>query len=102
MEILGNRYIVIAREITKLHEEFIRGNLDDIIENLEDVKGEIVIVVEGRKKQDEQYLNVDLIDMVNVQIASGKSRSEAIKHVADMTNVKRNHIYKIFHNYNLN
>ena len=96
--IFGERYIVIAREITKLHEEFIRGNLSEIIENLDEVKGEIVIVVEGKQKQDKEFLNIDLIDMVNTEIARGKSRSEAIKYVADLTNVKRNHIYKIFHN----
>ena len=49
LEILGNRKCSISREITKKFEEVYRGNLVDIIEQTKDVKGEIVIVVEGNK-----------------------------------------------------
>lgn len=46
----GDRQVVIARELTKLHEEFIRGRLTEVIERLRDrtLKGEITIVMEGR------------------------------------------------------
>lgn len=95
---LGNRPIAIAREITKRYEEFIRGNIDDIIENIGSIKGEVVIVVDGKIEVEEEFLNVDLINMVNVQIKAGKSRSEAIKAVAKITRVKRNDLYQIYHN----
>ncbi|MCX7973497.1 MAG: 16S rRNA (cytidine(1402)-2'-O)-methyltransferase [Candidatus Aminicenantes bacterium] len=50
LEILGNRRIVIARELTKIHEEFIRGNLSEVITRLEGInlRGEATILVEGK------------------------------------------------------
>ena len=49
-DIMGNRKVSICRELTKLHEEIIRGNISDILENLETIKGEIVIVLEGKQE----------------------------------------------------
>lgn len=94
---LGNRRICICRELTKQHEEYIRGDILTIIDQLEDVKGEIVIVVEGKKRMEPDYLNIDLIKMVREEIASGMSASEAIKHVSKLSGVARNHLYKIYH-----
>jgi 16S rRNA (cytidine1402-2'-O)-methyltransferase len=53
-EVLGNRQACIARELSKLHEEFIRGNLDKLVEtaNSRKLKGEIVIVVSGATLND--------------------------------------------------
>lgn len=97
-EVLGDRYVVIAREITKRYEEYIRGNLSTLLEEMPELKGELVVVVEGYQEVEEEFLNVDLIKMVDLQINMGKSRSEAIKEVAKATRVKRNEIYKIYHN----
>lgn len=49
VKILGNRYIVLARELTKLYEEFIRGFATDILEQLQSrkLKGEIVLLIAG-------------------------------------------------------
>jgi 16S rRNA (cytidine1402-2'-O)-methyltransferase len=48
-EIFGNREIVLAREVTKIHEEFLRGHLTDIAQQLadRDIKGEITLLVGG-------------------------------------------------------
>lgn len=50
IEVLGNRKAVFAREITKLHEETLRGNLTEILKILESrkIKGEITLLVEGK------------------------------------------------------
>ena len=45
LEILGNRKIVLARELTKIHEEFIRGGILDILEKEQELRGEFVIIV---------------------------------------------------------
>jgi 16S rRNA (cytidine1402-2'-O)-methyltransferase len=46
-EYIGERKVVVARELTKIHEEFIRGTVEEVLEKLgEEVKGEIVIVIE--------------------------------------------------------
>lgn len=95
--VFGDRYVVIAREITKRYEEYIRGNLSVLIEELPDLKGELVVVIEGNNIPDEVFLDNDLISMVNLEIAAGKSRSEAIKDVAKLTKVRRNELYKIYH-----
>ena len=47
LKILGDRKIVLAREITKIHEEFIRGSISTILEQIVDTKGEFVIIIEG-------------------------------------------------------
>ena len=49
-DILGNRKIVLARELTKIHEEFIRGNIDEIIEKSENLKGEMILLIEGNNE----------------------------------------------------
>jgi len=48
-EFFGNRYIVVARELTKIHEEFIRGDLNDVLASLDerDIKGEVTLIVKG-------------------------------------------------------
>ena len=49
LEVLGDRNICIARELTKIHEEFIRGKISEILNSVE-YRGECVILVEGAKK----------------------------------------------------
>ena len=50
LTVFGNREVCIAREMTKIHEEFVRGNLDEVAKNISNrkIKGEIVIVVAGK------------------------------------------------------
>ena len=47
---MESREIVLARELTKIHEEFIRGNIEEIIEKSEFLKGEMIILIEGRQE----------------------------------------------------
>ena len=58
-EILKNRKIVLARELTKIHEEFIRGNINELLENIDNLKGEMILIIEGndKKENDENQLN---------------------------------------------
>ena len=54
-EYLGNRYVVIARELTKVYEEVIRGNVIDLIDKIEKkpLKGEIVLLIKSKKEEEE-------------------------------------------------
>lgn len=99
LEILGDRKACIARELTKKHEEFIRGGLKYLSElEPETLKGEMVIVVEGNKAQDSASIdNNDLITMVKTMVESGMSTKDAIKKVSDLTKVNKNTIYKLYH-----
>lgn len=50
-EIIENRKIVIARELTKIHEEFIRKDIDELIELSDNLKGEVVLIIEGAQHE---------------------------------------------------
>ena len=97
--ILGNRSACIARELTKKHEEFIRGGLEKLSQiDPETLKGEMVIVVEGSLGEIEPSINNDeIIQMVKNLVESGCSTKDAIKRVSEITNIPKNHIYKIYH-----
>lgn len=99
-QILDNdRKIVIAREITKIHEEFIRGkNIDDLIEKSKDIKGEIVILIEGNKniEQDNNLLEMSLEDHYNYYEEQGFEKKEIVKRIAKDRKVNKNEIYQYF------
>lgn len=94
--ILGNRQISISREISKKFEEVYRGLIDDIIPLMEDVKGELVIVVSGNNEVN-TYDNLTIIEHVNLYIKEGLNSKDAIKKVAQDRNVPKNEIYKEYH-----
>lgn len=99
LKVLGNRKIAICREISKKYEEIIRGNIDDIMSSIKELKGEIVIVVEGNKKL-EDYSNLTVLEHVNLYLEDGLLPNEAIKKVAKERNVPKSVIYKQFHEEN--
>lgn len=93
LDILGDRYITLAREMTKKFEEFIRGNISEILEIVDELKGEMVIVVEGNKETI-NYDDIKIVDHVKSYIDKGYSEMEAIKKVANDRGVKKQEIYK--------
>ena len=98
LDVLGDRHICIARELTKVHEEFIRGTISKILPIASELKGEIVVVIEGN--QDDYEKDVDMgqiLNMVNTSIESGMSTSAAIKEVAKQTGISKNQIYDLVH-----
>ena len=53
---LGNRRIVIARELTKQYEEFVRGSIEEVLEIVDELRGEMVVIVEGSTEKKEETL----------------------------------------------
>ena len=99
-EILGDRKIVLARELTKIHEEFIRSTIKDVIEK-EEYKGEFVILVEGAKESKKEIeiksLNeLTLEDHYKKYEDEGFDKKEIIKKIANDRNVSKNEIYQYF------
>jgi 16S rRNA (cytidine1402-2'-O)-methyltransferase len=91
--ILGNnRKCSISREISKKYEEIYRDTLENIISQIENIKGEIVIVVEGNQNK-EDYSEIDLIDHVKLYIDQGMKTMDAIKQVAKERNMKKSDVY---------
>ena len=97
-DIIGNRKIVLAREITKIHEEFIRGNIDEIIEKSESLKGEMNLLIEGSHEINNENIlnNLSLDEHYNVYEKQGLSKKEIIKKIAKDRGVNKNEIYQYF------
>ena len=99
IEILGDREIVLAKEITKIHEEFIRGTISEILSKLDTVKGEFVIVVQGAEKIDEEkeFLNnLTLKEHYKYYENKNFEKKEIIKMIAKDRGKNKNEIYHYF------
>ncbi len=98
LDVLGDRHICIARELTKVHEEFIRGTISEILPIASVLKGEMVVVIEGNQDDYEKDIDMgQILNMVNTSIESGMSTSAAIKEVAKQTGISKNQIYDLVH-----
>ncbi len=102
LEIFGNRKIVLARELTKIHEEFIRDNISNILDNIDEIKGEFVILVEGTEKINEEknFLNsLSLEEHYKYYLNKNLDKKEIIKKIAKDRGKNKNEIYQYFINY---
>ena len=92
---LGNRGVCLARELTKLNEEYIRGELDELIQIDEStIKGEIVLIIEGNKEEnviDDDKITARVAYFVNL----GLSQKDAINIVSEEFNVNKNYVKKL-------
>ncbi len=95
-DILGKRRAALCRELTKRFEEVRRFRLDEA-SDLPDLKGEMVVVVEGGEER-KQLPESDLAEHVEILIADGLPEMEAIKKVARMRKLKKNTVYMAFQN----
>lgn len=97
LKYLGNRKICIARELTKYYEEIKIGYIDEILEYLGDVKGEVTLIVEGclennlRNKRDENFIR----KFIKEKMEKGFSFKDMLK-FKEISSVKRNELYKIW------
>ena len=93
---LGDRKAVIARELTKAHEEFLRGTLSELaLESEESLRGEMVIIVEGNKEKHVVTDN-DLAAGLRTELDWGRSSKEAIANVAKNFGVPKSRVYDLY------
>ena len=102
IEIFGpQREAVLARELTKKHEEFLRGTLVELQEwaTVDNVRGEFVMMVAGNdvEEVDESLVDLSPIEEVVHLIEAGESTNNAIKQVAKRRQINRQDLYKEFH-----
>ena len=93
----GDRNIVLAREITKIHEEFLRMTIDEAISYYEqnDIKGEFVVLVEGSKEEIKKESSTESVeDLMNKYLDQGMDKKEAMKQVAKEKGIKKSDVYK--------
>ena len=92
---LGNRDVCLARELTKINEEYIRGSLDELLELDEtSIKGEIVLIISGSKETksvDDEKIKSRVAYLINL----GLSQKDAINVVSEEYDVNKNYIKKL-------
>lgn len=94
LEVFGNRNVALAREISKLHEEVIRDNIENILKISDTFKGELVIIVEGNTQ--EETLEINYTEEINKLLTQGYSKRDAIREIADKYNISKNKLYNEF------
>ena len=98
-EIINDRKIVLARELTKIHEEFIRKNINELLDNIDNLKGEMILIIEGNKKENNEENELNLLSIeehYKYYEKQGYDKKEIIKKIAKDRNVNKNEIYMKF------
>lgn len=102
-EYLGDRQIVLARELTKRFEEYIRGTIAEVINwaSNQEIRGEFVVIVEGTHYVEEEavwWKNIGLKEHVDQYIESeGMKPNDAIKQTAKERNIPKREVYQAYH-----
>ncbi|WP_347548163.1 16S rRNA (cytidine(1402)-2'-O)-methyltransferase [Pseudalkalibacillus hwajinpoensis] len=103
LEVLGNRQIIIARELTKRYEEFIRGSAEEVLEWCEqsEIRGEFCVIVEGGKGEvievEQWWETLSLHEHVEHYVNEGKKSKEAIKQVSLDRELPKREVYQAYH-----
>ena len=96
---IGDINCVLAREITKIHEEFIRGNISNLLEQIQEPKGEYVILLDLNNLENENEDEISqktVEEQYKIYEAQGMNKKDIIKQIAKNKNVPKNEIYKLF------
>lgn len=99
---LGNRKIAVCRELTKLHEEIVRGPIDGVIQIFKErtIKGEFVLVIEGKQKEmieaenKKKWEDLSVKEHILYYMDNGSTKKDAIKLVAKDRSIPKGEVYK--------
>jgi 16S rRNA (cytidine1402-2'-O)-methyltransferase len=103
-DVLGNRQAVVARELTKLHEEFVRGTLDELAQAFTDsmkARGEIVLMISGAGPGDQlepelhQSSETSFVETMDRLQRDGLDEKTALKKAARQLGLKRDEAYRM-------
>lgn len=95
-ETLGNRRVVVARELSKIYEEMLRGTVSELITLVKDrtIKGEITLIVAGKEKGGDQYsIESIILQFEALEQDSDLSTKDIVNIIADETGISRKEIY---------
>ncbi|HEX2267339.1 MAG TPA: SAM-dependent methyltransferase, partial [Actinomycetota bacterium] len=92
---LGNRRVALVRELTKQHQEVLRGGLIEILDQVKprELRGEVVLVVEGSSEENVKGDYEDAVAMAAEMVARGERKREAARRAGRLTGVPANRIY---------
>ena len=97
--ILKDRKVVLARELTKVHEEFVRKDIEELFTIVDNLKGEMILIIEGIKKKnnvENKLNNLTLEEHYKYYENQGIDKKEIIKKISKDRNVNKNDIYMKF------
>ena len=95
LEVFGDRYISLQRELTKINEEKLYGHLSEFKNiDINSLKGEMVIVVSGNDKK-EEFTDDEIILKVNYFLSKGMDKKAAIETTSELYNIRKNHIKEL-------
>ena len=92
-DVFGNRKASIVREISKIYEEVMRCDILELINLTENIKGEIVLIIEENNSIEEENVNYE--ELINNLIKKGYTKRDAIKKIAEEYNISKNKIYNL-------
>lgn len=96
-EVLGPREATLARELTKTHEEYLRGDLEELSQvDPTTLKGEMVIVVEGNQEKASSYGEEEVLSLLKEAMAKGLKAKDAAKAIAEQVGWSKNQIYALY------
>lgn len=96
LKVFGDRKIALNREISKKYEEIIRGKISEVLEIVDELKGEMVVVVEGNTIE-EDFSSMTILEHINLYLEDGMSEKDAIKKVALERDIPKSVVYKEYH-----
>lgn len=99
-KVLPERRVVLARELTKIYEEFLRGSASEILQTLDarsEIKGECVLLIEGEKGSARKTESVDVKEVVSLLKKEGISNRTAMKILMYCLDLPRNEAYRLIH-----
>ena len=99
LAVYGDRPVVLVRELTKIYEEYTRGNISELVAFLEEnpLKGECLLIVEGAKEKVLDLEEVDLIQEIDTLVQEGMKKNQAIKQVAKQYGLQKSELYARYH-----
>ncbi len=99
LETIGDINCVIAKEITKIHEEFLRDNISRILEQINEPKGEYIIILDLNNNIIKDSLDIaekSIEEQYEFYKNKGMDKKDIIKTIAKNKNVPKNEIYQMF------
>lgn len=95
LSVFGDRRIVLARELTKKFEEYIRGTITEVLQDPTNLKGEMVVIVEGSKIEEDAIDESKVLNEIKTLLKEGKTSKDITTKLCDKYNLKKNYVYDL-------